>query len=131
MTEKTPEGRFPFVPEAKQGNLVLALVISVAALAALALTLVWLNIERTKLAYRIRTLQHEAAQISDLNAKLGIERELLLSPRELGKKAERAGLGPAKPGQIRRMQDTDADAEPSSTKTDPREQRQTEKEAGK
>ncbi|MCL1939076.1 MAG: hypothetical protein FWG04_00235 [Desulfovibrionaceae bacterium] len=101
MTEQTPE--------AGQSSLVLALIISVTTLAALALTLVWLNIERTKLAYRVRTLQSEVAQITDLNAKLGIEREHLLSPHELGKKAERMGLGPAKPGQIRRLQDSEAD----------------------
>ncbi|MDR1685071.1 MAG: hypothetical protein LBR82_01275 [Desulfovibrio sp.] len=82
---------------------VLPLVLSGAFLAALALSLVWLNIERTKLAYRARNLQRELEQALDLGAKLKAEREHLLSPHELGKKAEALGLGPAKPGHIRRM----------------------------
>ena len=90
-------------PEGRGQNLVLALIISVATLVALGLTLVWLNIERTKLQYRMRTLQHDVGVVTDLNAKLTVEREHLLSPRELGKKAERMGLGPARTGQIRRM----------------------------
>lgn len=89
--------------EGRGQNLVLALIFSVAMLAALGLTLVWLNIERTKLAYRMRALQHEVDERIDLNAKLSVEREHLLSPRELGKKAELMGLGPAKTGQIRRL----------------------------
>jgi hypothetical protein len=83
---------------------VLGIIISAAMLAALALVLIWLNIERTKLAYRLRVLQHEVDERLDLNAKLGVEREFLLSPRELGKKAELMGLGPAKAGQIRRLE---------------------------
>ena len=83
----------------------LPLVISVTILVALALTLTWLNIERTKLAYRVRVLQNEVVRVTDLNAKLSIEREHLLSPFELRKKAEPMGLGPARPGQIRRIQD--------------------------
>jgi hypothetical protein len=104
------------VPEARQetGNgresagraAVLPLLLSGAFLAALALSLVWLNIERTKLAYRARALQHELEQTLDLGAKLNVEREHLLSPHTLGKKAEALGLGPAKPGRIRRMEDT-------------------------
>ncbi len=97
--------------EGRGQNLVLALVISATTLAALGLTLVWLNIERTKLAYRMRTLQHEVDERIDLNAKLSVEREHLLSPRELGKKAELMGLGPAKTGQIRRL-DNQTEAAP-------------------
>jgi hypothetical protein len=123
MTEQTPRGRFTLMPEAGQGGLVLALVISVTTLAALALTLVWLNIERTKLAYRVRTLQNEVAQIIDLNAKLSIEREHLLSPHELGKKAERMGLGPAKPGQIRRLQDSETGGNQTPATPSAQEQR--------
>jgi hypothetical protein len=102
------------VPDAKQEagaerskagrGSVLPLVLSGAFLAALALSLVWLNIERTKLAYRSRNLQRELEQALDLGAKLKVEREHLLSPHELGKKAEALGLGPAKPGRIRRME---------------------------
>jgi hypothetical protein len=85
-------------------GLVLALILSVAFMAAIGLLLVWLNLERTKLAYKARNLQHEVEQARDLNSKLSVEREHLLSPAQLGKKAEALGLGPAKPGQIRRME---------------------------
>lgn len=110
--------------EPAEGNgqrLVLALVISVTTLAALGLTLVWLNIERTKLAYRMRTLQHEVDARIDLNAKLSVEREHLLSPRELGKKAEVMGLGPAKTGQIRRL-DSQPDGNAAPAVQGPRQQ---------
>jgi hypothetical protein len=83
---------------------VLPLLFSGAFLAALALSLVWLNIERTKLAYRARNLQRELEQAQDLGAKLKAEREHLLSPHTLGRKADALGLGPAKPGRIRRME---------------------------
>ena len=110
MTDERPAGRFGFMQSPEQGgqSLILALVFSVATLAALGLSLVWLNIERTKLAYQVRTLQHEMEQVLDLNSKLSIEREHLLSPHELGRKAEKMGLGAAKPGQIRRMQEPSA-----------------------
>lgn len=121
MIENRLIRRFLQPREEGQGGLVLALVLSAAMLAALALTLVWLNIERTKLAYRVRTLQHEASQVADLNAKLSIEREHLLSPHQLGKKAEQLGLGPAKPGQIRRMHDVNAKGAPQE---DPAAQQQ-------
>ena len=116
MSNNPLQGRFSFpkglfgdggeAGEAPGGQrLVLTMVISVATLAALALTLVWLNIERTKLAYRERTLQQETSQVLDVHAKLSVERDYLLSPHELGRKAESFGLGPAKPGQIRRMEE--------------------------
>jgi len=116
MIERTPPDHFaraplssqmPLTPETGQGGLVLPMVISVTILVALALALTWLNIERTKLAYRVRVLQNEVVRITDLNANLSIEREHLLSPHELRKKAERMGLGPARPGQIRRIQDNE------------------------
>ena len=103
MSEAGQERSAEEPAEGRGQNLVLAMIVSGAMLAALGLTLVWLNIERTKLAYRTRTLQHEMDERIDLNAKLSVEREHLLAPRELGKKAERMGLGPARTGQIRRL----------------------------
>jgi hypothetical protein len=84
--------------------LVLASVLSISLLAAIGLLLVWLNLERTQLAYKARTLQGEVESARELSAKLGVEREHLLSPGRLGAKAEELGLRPAKPGQIRRME---------------------------
>ena len=112
--ESLRQGRFGEEPAHGRGqNLVLALIVSGAMLAALGLTLVWLNIERTKLAYRTRVLQHEADERIDLRAKLSVEREHLLAPGELGKKAEALGLGPAKAGQIRRL-DNQAGVNPAA-----------------
>jgi hypothetical protein len=110
MSEPRPQhplGRSGSGAEGGDGGqrLVLSLILSVAMLAALALTLVWLNLERTKMAYKERELQNQVSQGLDLNAKLSVEREHLLSPHELGKKAEAMGLGAAKPGQIRRMEE--------------------------
>lgn len=107
MIDKKPEARNA---EPAGQKLVLPLVIAVACLTALALTLVWLNIERTKLAYNVRGLQREMEQRLDLNAKLGVEREHLLSPHELGSKAEKLGLGAARPGQIRRLEEKPRDS---------------------
>jgi hypothetical protein len=111
MAEQAPSDRAALAPEAGQESLILPLVISVTILVALALALVWLNIERTKLAYRVRVLQNEVARTTDLNARLSIEREHLLSPHELGRNAERMRLGPARPGQIRRIQNSEPDGD--------------------
>lgn len=119
MAEKIKGLKLGFPQEGEGGQgLVLVLVISVATLVALALTLVWLNIERTKLAYDVNTLQRELKQIRDLNSKLSVEREHLLSPHELGKKAELLKLGSAKPGQIRRMLDEPPVSEPDMALTE-------------
>lgn len=100
MAEENSGSRF-----GRGQGLVLALILSIAMLIAVSLTLIWLNLERTKLAYRARTLQHELNKAQELNAKLAVEREHLLSPAQLGAKGEKMGLGPAKAGQIRRMDD--------------------------
>ncbi len=93
----SPEGA-----EKGQG-MVFALVASILSLLALGLLLVWVNIERTKLAYRQNSLQREVDKREELNAKLGIERDHLLSPQQLGERAADMGLFNAKPGQIRRV----------------------------
>lgn len=113
MSERTLMQRLGLVPatgERESGGqrLVLALVLLTAMLAALALSLVWLNLERTNLAYKVRDLQRQVQEGLDLNAKLSIERDHLLSPHELGRKAEAMGLGAARPGQLRRLEDAGA-----------------------
>lgn len=93
--------------EAERGQghaMVLALVCSLILLVAVALLIVGLNFERTKLAYDARKLQHKVESARETNTKLGVEKEHLLSPSRLGAKAAAMGLGPAKPGQIRRME---------------------------
>jgi hypothetical protein len=84
-------------------GVILALIVSVLVSIAVALFLVWLNMERTKLAYRAHSLQREVDRVMESNAKLEVERNFLISPQELSKKAEAMGLRPALPGEIRRM----------------------------
>ena len=88
--------------EAASGQtLILPLILSVLCLVALGLMLVWMNIERTQMAYRMLTMKDEVARLSDLSAKLTVERAHLLS--QLGERARDMGLQPANPGQTRRM----------------------------
>lgn len=83
---------------------ILVLIVSVLVSIAVALSLVWLNVERTKLAYRAHSLQREVDRVQETNAKLEVERNFLISPQELSKRAEAMGLRPALPGEIRRME---------------------------
>lgn len=122
MSDRTLMQRLGLAPstgESEPGGqrLVLALVLLGAMLAALSLSLVWLNLERTSLSYKVRELQRQVQEGLDLNAKLGIERDHLLSPHELGRKAEAMGLGSARPGQIRRLEEPDPTPRESSEAT--------------
>lgn len=86
--------------------------LSVLALLGLGLLLllasVWLSIERTNISYGIEKLEKDIETTAKLIAKLEVERDNLLSPYQLDRLARRHGLGPAQPGQIRRMQETPA-----------------------
>jgi cell division protein FtsL len=75
---------------------------SVLAL-GLGLALVWCNIERLGLAYEIKRLEKKIDQSKDLNAKLEVERDNLLSPYRLTGKARELGLRPAGRGEIRKL----------------------------
>ena len=85
-------------------GIILALIVSVLVSIAVALFLVWLNVERTKLAYRAHSLQRDVDRVLETKAKLEVERNFLISPQELSKRAEAMGLRPALPGEIRRME---------------------------
>lgn len=67
------------------------------------LIMVWVNIERMDTSYFINILQVELRERQSHRGKLEVEREHLLSPYELGRKAEAFGMRQPKPGQIRRM----------------------------
>lgn len=69
----------------------------------LGLCLVWLNIERVDLAYRIRKLEAAIETRRELVSKLEVELNNLRSPARLRGLAATYGLAPAEPGQIRRM----------------------------
>ena len=82
---------------------VLGLVLSIMTSLVLGLTVVWLNIERMELAYGLKKLQVGLDESRDLMAKLQLEKDNLVSPYDLRRKAEEYGLGPAQAGQIRRV----------------------------
>lgn len=86
-----------------EGKLIPLLVVSCAVSVALGLGLVLISIERTDLGYSMRNLEGLARNKADHANELEVERERLLSPYTLEKKAAELGMRVAKPGQIRRM----------------------------
>ena len=76
----------------------LAFIISLLLSLLMGLALVWLSIERTDKAYSV------------LKTKLEVERDRLLAPHVLRRKAIQLGMSEAKPGQIRRMPDPGPEA---------------------
>ncbi len=90
-------------PEGGQGGLVLTLIISCATAVALGLAMVLISIDRTELGYSVQRLKNEVQTRTNHNTQLEVERERLLSPYVLGKKAAELGMRAARPGQTRRM----------------------------
>lgn len=82
----------------------IGLVVSLLINFGLGLTIVWVNTERTGLGYRLRALQQRFAEEAAYSTKLELERDRLLSPYYLERKARDLGMRGAKPGQIRRME---------------------------
>ena len=80
-------------------------VIILGALSSLVmgLVMVWSNIERMDINYFINQLQASARERMEHKAKLETEREFLLSPNELGRRATALGMRQPSPGQVRRM----------------------------
>ncbi len=76
-------------------------VAAAAAALLLGVAVVWVNIERMDLAYRLEQIEARQADTMDLRAKLQLERDNLASPYRLRKKAEELGMRPAQPGQLR------------------------------
>ena len=88
----------------------LAFIISLLLSLLMGLALVWLSIERTDKAYSIRQLRNEVEQRAVLKTKLEVERDRLLAPHVLRRKAIQLGMSEANPGQIRRMPDQGPEA---------------------
>ncbi len=80
---------------------ILLIVLGTLSAMFMSLVLVWINIERMDTSYFINTLQIDIREKNSHRAKLEVEREYLLSPHELGKKANSLGLHQPKLGQIR------------------------------
>lgn len=84
--------------------LALALALGLLACMVMGLVLVWSNIERMDTTYFINIAQNEMRERRALRAKLEVERERLLSPYELRRRAEEFGMREPRPGQVRRME---------------------------
>ncbi len=69
----------------------------------LALTLVWLNVQKVSLSYEVKELQRNLQTQQALNAKLEVERMRLFSDNRLEELAERFGLGPPEKERIRML----------------------------
>lgn len=81
-----------------------ALALEVLALPVMGLILVWSGIERTDTTYFINIARNETREKEALRAKLEVERERLLSPHELRKRANEFGMREPCPGQVRRLE---------------------------
>jgi cell division protein FtsL len=81
----------------------ISMACSIVLLLVFGLGLVWLNIERVDLAYELNKLQRKIDEGETLTAKLEVERNTLITPARLREVARDYGLGPARPGQIRRV----------------------------
>ncbi len=79
----------------------LCVAMGVISALAMTLTLVWVNIERTNINYFFNKLQVDLREKRTHTVKLEVEREYLLSPRELGRRAKALGLEKPTAGQIR------------------------------
>lgn len=80
------------------------LAIGLVTCMSMCLILVWSNIERIDTTYFINIAQNKLQERRALRAKLEVERERLLSPYELRRKAEELGMKEPRPGQVRRME---------------------------
>ena len=85
------------------GAWLLVLIISVLFSFSAGIFLIWMSIDRTDLAYNIHRVQKDLGNGQGHIVKLEVERDSLLSPYELDKKARELGLSIADPGQVRRL----------------------------
>ena len=80
-----------------------SMAFSIVLLLVFGLGLVWLNIERVDMAYELNKIQRQIDEVDTLVAKLEVERNTLITPARLRELARQYDLGPARPGQIRRV----------------------------
>jgi cell division protein FtsL len=64
---------------------------------------VWVSIEKVDLAYDLKKLQKEYAANLELNSKLLVEKNNLLSPYRLKRLAEELGFSPPGADRVRRL----------------------------
>jgi cell division protein FtsL len=80
-----------------------SMAFSIVLLLVFGLGLVWLNIERVDMAYELNKMQRQTDEVDALVAKLEVERNTLITPSRLRELARQYEMGPARPGQIRRV----------------------------
>lgn len=90
-------------PKPRRAWLFLFIVMTLA-IPVMGLVLVWSGIERTDTTYFINIAQTEVRERLALHAKLEVERDRLLSPYELRRKAGEFGMQEPKAGQIRQLE---------------------------
>lgn len=95
--------KIPVKQKMRRGWLII-FIAELLAIPVLGLVLVWSGIERTDITYFINIAQNEVRERQALHAKLEIERERLVSPHELRKRAEEFGMKEPVVGQVRRME---------------------------
>lgn len=92
-------------PTRRQGKgWLILLTLELLAIPVMGLILVWSGIERTDTTYFINIAQNEVRERKTLEAKLEVEKERLLSPYELRRRAEEFGMREPRAGQVRRME---------------------------
>lgn len=87
------------------GGWLLILILSLLCSLITGLVLVWLSIERTDKAYTLRQMYLQLEERRVLKTKLEVERDKLLAPYILSKKALELQMQEARAGQIRRLTD--------------------------
>lgn len=90
-------------PKSTRGWLILVLL-EILSISVMGLMLVWSGIERTDTTYFINKALNEVREREALHAKLEVERERLLSPYELRRRAEEFGMKEPRAGQVRRLE---------------------------
>lgn len=95
------------------GGWMLTLILSLLFSMVLGLGLIWLSIDRNDTAYTIHKMRIRSEEMTAHVTKLEVERDSLLSPYVLGKKAEQLGMGMADPGQVRRLEQPTPDGKMS------------------
>lgn len=85
------------------GGWILGFCLSIFTALALGLVVVWINIEQVDMGYNLKKLRIQIDEGNNLSAKLEVERDNLISPYRLSKKAEEMGMHPAESGQQRKL----------------------------
>lgn len=82
---------------------VVTLVLSLCLNFAFCLAIVAFSTQRTQLGYSLKETHAKLTALHDHSSKLEVERDLLLSPYSLEKKAAEFGMRNAKAGEIRKL----------------------------